>query len=59
MLVLSIGLAVTVAPLTSTALGSVSETRAAGLASAVNNDVARLEVSSPWPCYRPWGASPD
>ena len=40
-LVLSIGLAVTVAPLTSTALGSVSETRA-GLASAVNNDVARL-----------------
>ena len=40
-LVLATGLAVTVAPLTSTALNSVSEHRA-GLASAVNNDVARL-----------------
>ena len=40
-LVLAAGLAITVAPLTSTALNSVSEHRA-GLASAVNNDVARL-----------------
>jgi EmrB/QacA subfamily drug resistance transporter len=40
-LVIAAGLAVTVAPLTSTALNSVSETHA-GLASAVNNDVARL-----------------
>jgi len=40
-LVLAAGLAVTVAPLTSTALNSVSESHA-GLASAVNNDVARL-----------------
>ncbi len=40
-LVLAIGLAVTVAPLTSTALNSVSESHA-GVASAVNNDVARL-----------------
>jgi EmrB/QacA subfamily drug resistance transporter len=40
-LVLAFGLAVTVAPLTSTALNSVSPSRA-GLASAVNNDVARL-----------------
>jgi MFS family permease len=40
-LVIAAGLAVTVAPLTSTALNSVSDSRA-GLASAVNNDVARL-----------------
>jgi len=40
-LVLALGLAVTVAPLTSTALNSVSPSHA-GLASAVNNDVARL-----------------
>jgi EmrB/QacA subfamily drug resistance transporter len=40
-LVIAAGLAITVAPLTSTALNSVSETHA-GLASAVNNDVARL-----------------
>ena len=40
-LVIAAGLATTVAPLTSTALSSVSETRS-GLASAVNNDVARL-----------------
>ena len=40
-LVLAVGLAVTVAPLTSTALNSVSESHA-GVASAVNNDVARL-----------------
>lgn len=40
-LVIAAGLAVTVAPLTSTALNSVPATRA-GLASAVNNDVARL-----------------
>jgi EmrB/QacA subfamily drug resistance transporter len=40
-LVIAAGLATTVAPLTSTALNSVSE-RHAGLASAVNNDVARL-----------------
>ncbi len=40
-LVLAVGLAVTVAPLTSTALNSVSPSHA-GLASAVNNDVARL-----------------
>jgi predicted MFS family arabinose efflux permease len=39
--VIAIGLATTVAPLTSTALNSVSENRS-GLASAVNNDVARL-----------------
>ena len=40
-LVIATGLAITVAPLTSTALNSVSESHA-GLASAVNNDVARL-----------------
>jgi EmrB/QacA subfamily drug resistance transporter len=40
-LVMAIGLTITVAPLTSTALSSVSE-RHAGLASAVNNDVARV-----------------
>ena len=40
-LVLALGLATTVAPLTATALNSVSESRA-GLASAVNNDVARI-----------------
>jgi MFS family permease len=40
-LVIAAGLATTVAPLTSTALNSVSESHA-GLASAVNNDVARL-----------------
>jgi EmrB/QacA subfamily drug resistance transporter len=40
-LVTAAGLATTVAPLTSTALNSVSESHA-GLASAVNNDVARL-----------------
>jgi EmrB/QacA subfamily drug resistance transporter len=40
-LVLGLGLAVTVAPLTATALGSVADDRA-GLASAVNNDVARV-----------------
>ena len=40
-LVLALGLATTVAPLTATALNSVSESRA-GLASAVNNDVARV-----------------
>ncbi len=40
-LVLAVGLAITVAPLTSTALNSVSESHA-GVASAVNNDVARL-----------------
>ncbi len=40
-LVLALGLATTVAPLTSTALNSVSPSHA-GLASAVNNDVARL-----------------
>jgi EmrB/QacA subfamily drug resistance transporter len=40
-LVMAAGLAATVAPLTSTALSSVSENRS-GLASAVNNDVARL-----------------
>jgi EmrB/QacA subfamily drug resistance transporter len=41
LLVLSLGLAATVAPLTDTALNSVSENRA-GMASAVNNDVARI-----------------
>ncbi len=40
-LVIAFGLATTVAPLTSTALNSVSESHA-GLASAVNNDVARI-----------------
>jgi hypothetical protein len=40
-LCIAAGLAITVAPLTSTALNSVSESHA-GLASAVNNDVARL-----------------
>src|SRR5581483_6513424 len=40
-LVLAAGLATTVAPLTATALGSAPE-RHAGLASAVNNDVARI-----------------
>ncbi|HEX3979847.1 MAG TPA: hypothetical protein VHW93_01410, partial [Acidimicrobiales bacterium] len=40
-LVIAAGLATTVAPLTSTALNSVSQTHS-GLASAVNNDVARL-----------------
>jgi EmrB/QacA subfamily drug resistance transporter len=40
-LVLALGLATTVAPLTATALNSVSE-RHAGVASAVNNDVARV-----------------
>jgi len=40
-LVLGLGLAVTVAPLTITALGSVPEAHA-GIASAVNNDVARI-----------------
>ena len=40
-LVIAVGLAVTVAPLTATALNSVPE-RHAGLASAVNNDVARI-----------------
>lgn len=41
MVVFGLGLAVTVAPLTVTALGSVPEEHA-GLASAVNNDVSRL-----------------
>ncbi len=40
-LVLGVGLASTVAPLTATALNSADE-RHAGLASAVNNDVARI-----------------
>ncbi len=40
-MVLAVGLAITVAPLTATALNSVPE-RHAGLASAVNNDVARI-----------------
>lgn len=40
-LVLGLGLAVTVAPLTATALGALDAERA-GLASAVNNDMARL-----------------
>jgi len=40
-LVLAFGLAITVAPLTSTALNSVSASHS-GLASAVNNDVARI-----------------
>ena len=40
LLVLAIGLTLTVAPLTATALGSVGESRA-GLASGVNNAVAR------------------
>jgi hypothetical protein len=39
-LVLGLGLAITVAPLTSTALSSAPQTHA-GMASAVNNDVAR------------------
>lgn len=39
--VLGLGLAITVAPLTATALNSLSDEHA-GLASAVNNDVARL-----------------
>jgi EmrB/QacA subfamily drug resistance transporter len=39
-MVLALGLAITVAPLTATALSSAS-TRHAGMASAVNNDVAR------------------
>ncbi|WP_433045348.1 DHA2 family efflux MFS transporter permease subunit [Dactylosporangium sp. CS-033363] len=39
-LVLGLGLAITVAPLTSTALSAAPETHA-GMASAVNNDVAR------------------
>jgi len=40
-LVIAVGLAATVAPLTATALNSVTDARA-GLASAVNNDVARI-----------------
>jgi len=40
-LVIAVGLATTVAPLTATALNSVPETHA-GMASAVNNDVARI-----------------
>jgi EmrB/QacA subfamily drug resistance transporter len=40
-LVFAIGLGVTVAPLTATALGAVSDEHS-GLASAVNNDVARV-----------------
>lgn len=40
MVVMGLGLAVTVAPLTATALGSLPDDHA-GLASAVNNDVAR------------------
>ncbi len=40
-LVFGLGLAITVAPLTATALGAVPDEHA-GLASAVNNDVARL-----------------
>ncbi len=40
-LVIAVGLATTVAPLTATALNSVTDARA-GLASAVNNDVARI-----------------
>jgi EmrB/QacA subfamily drug resistance transporter len=40
-LVFGLGLAITVAPLTATALGSVASDHA-GLASAVNNDVARI-----------------
>jgi EmrB/QacA subfamily drug resistance transporter len=40
-LVMAVGLATTVAPLTATALNSVPETHA-GMASAINNDVARI-----------------
>jgi predicted MFS family arabinose efflux permease len=40
-LVIAVGLATTVAPLTATALNAVTESHA-GLASAVNNDVARI-----------------
>ena len=40
-LVIAFGLAATVAPLTATALGSLPD-RQAGIASAINNDVARL-----------------
>ena len=39
--VFGLGLAITVAPLTATAMGALSDEKA-GLASAVNNDVARL-----------------
>ncbi|HTX62388.1 MAG TPA: MFS transporter [Acidimicrobiales bacterium] len=41
MLVFGLGLGITVAPLTSTALGAVSDQHS-GLASALNNDVARI-----------------
>jgi len=41
MVVFGLGLAATVAPLTTTALGAVADEHA-GLASAVNNDVARV-----------------
>ncbi len=47
-----IGLAFTVAPLTSTAMGAAPAEHA-GIASAVNNTVARRPVCSRWPCC-PW-----
>jgi MFS family permease len=41
MLILGLGLALTVAPLTSTVLGAVEDSHA-GIASAINNSVARI-----------------
>ncbi len=57
-MVLAIGLAATVAPLTATALGSVSESHA-GLASAVNNDVARMGSLIAVAVLPALGGSPD
>ena len=52
-----LGLAIMVAPLTSTAMGSVP-TEHAGVVSAVNNYVARVASLLAWPCCRRWWVSP-
>ena len=56
-LVLGFGLATNVAPLTATAL-SAAPAEHSGIASAVNNDVARTRASSRWRCCPRSRASP-
>ncbi len=56
-LVFALGLTTTVAPLTMTALGTAPAENA-GIASAVNNYVARVGTCWPWRCSRPWRESP-
>jgi fucose permease len=56
-IVFGAGLALTVAPLTSTAMGAAPAEHA-GVASAVNNVVARAASLWPWRSFRSWPGSP-